>query len=86
MDWPGFECRCSCSVVNRCCARIASCQPCCHGLLLCPQDIAKRYPDGFPQLDPAEDMGITDPATISAIQEVSKLELQLVANPGKSQA
>jgi len=69
--------------VQFCCASIVSCQSCRHGLLLFPQDIAKRYPDGFPQLDPAEDMGISDPATISAVQEVNKLELQLVANPGR---
>lgn len=54
---------------------------CCVG---CLQDIAKRYPDGIPLLDPVNDMGINDPAVVAAIQNMNDLEQQLAKNPGAS--
>lgn len=52
-------------------------------LLAWLQDIAKRYPDGIPLLDPVTDMGIDDPTLVSAIQNMNELEQQLAKNPGK---
>lgn len=46
------------------------------------QDIAKRYPDGIPLLDPVTDMGIDDPTLVSAIQNMNDLEQKLAKNPG----
>jgi hypothetical protein len=53
------------------------------GLACLLQDIAKRYPDGIPLLDPVTDMGIDDPTLVSAIQNMNDLEQQLAKNPGK---
>jgi ATP-dependent RNA helicase DOB1 len=47
------------------------------------QDIAKKYPDGMPQLDPVNDMGIQDATVLSAIQQMDQLEQQLAKNPGE---
>lgn len=47
------------------------------------QDIAKKYPDGLPQLDPVTDMGIQDAGVLSAIQQMNELEQQLAKNPGE---
>lgn len=51
----------------------------CIGML---QDIAKRYPEGLPQLDPVQDLNITDPVVIDAAAEMNDLEQRLAKNPG----
>jgi hypothetical protein len=56
-------------------------------LLLCAfalvQDIAKKYPDGLPQLDPVTDMGVQEAGVMAAIQQMNVLEQQLAKNPGE---
>lgn len=47
------------------------------------QNIAEKYPDGMPQLDPVNDMGIQDAAVLGAIQQMNQLEQQLANNPGE---
>lgn len=51
--------------------------------LLCLQDMAARFPDGLPLLDPVEDMGITgDDQLMEAVKNMHSWEQQLVKNPG----
>lgn len=36
------------------------------------QEVGKRFPDGLPQLDPVEDMGIKDKAMGDTIKVIKK--------------
>lgn len=47
------------------------------------QKMGETYPDGLPLLDPVEDMNIRDdPELIAAVEQINRLEQQLVKNPG----
>ncbi len=53
-----------------------------HTCMHAGQDVARKYPDGLPRLDPVEDMGIEEPALLEAASKLEGLEAQLASNPG----
>lgn len=56
---------------------------CRRSVLASLRDIAKRYPDGLPKLDPIEDMGITDDDALrAAVKEAQEAQDKLVNNEG----
>lgn len=38
------------------------------------QEVEKRFPDGVPQLDPVQDMGIKDPALQEIVRKIEAFE------------
>jgi ATP-dependent RNA helicase DOB1 len=40
-----------------------------------------RCPDGFPKMDPCEDMGIQDESFLAAVQQLEEKEAELLAHP-----
>ncbi len=56
-----------------------------RSVLLQLQELIKRHQGGavggLPQLDPIEDMGITDPELMGAARKVQDLEAELQKNP-----
>lgn len=51
--------------------------------MLVLNDMLKKYADGFPRLDPIDDMGITDDEELQeAVRKTEELEKKLVNNPG----
>ena len=45
------------------------------------QEVEKRFPDGIPQLDPIEDMGIKDKNMMEAIKKTQAFEQRLHSHP-----
>ena len=45
------------------------------------QELEGKYPDGLPQLDPVEDLGIVDAEMSGAVRRSEALEARLAANP-----
>jgi ATP-dependent RNA helicase DOB1 len=44
-------------------------------------EVAKRFPDGLPLLDPVEDMKIADPVFLKNVQEIERYEHRLLHHP-----
>ena len=44
-------------------------------------EVKRRFPDGVPQLDPIENMGITDDSFKQLLRKIEVLESRLLANP-----
>ncbi|KAG1668859.1 hypothetical protein FOA52_004954 [Chlamydomonas sp. UWO 241] len=51
-----------------------------RSVLLQLQELLKKNPEGLPQLDPVEDMGITEPELIEAARRIQDLETTLSRN------
>lgn len=49
--------------------------------LLFAQELHKRYPEGLPELDPVEDMGIRNPALSNALADIKSMKAALRQNP-----
>ncbi|KAF6806630.1 ATP-dependent RNA helicase mtr4 [Colletotrichum sojae] len=45
------------------------------------REVHRRFPDGFPNLDPIENMGITDDSFRSLMRKIEMLEARLLTNP-----
>ncbi|MCO5558510.1 hypothetical protein L7F22_012095 [Adiantum nelumboides] len=45
------------------------------------EELQKRFPDGLPNLDPIEDMNITDPEFLKIVKEIEVEEQKLIAHP-----
>lgn len=45
------------------------------------QEVCKRFPQGFPQLDLCADMGIKDPAAVEVIRRIETLEHRMFKHP-----
>uniref|UniRef100_A0A0D6QTS0 Helicase C-terminal domain-containing protein n=1 Tax=Araucaria cunninghamii TaxID=56994 RepID=A0A0D6QTS0_ARACU len=52
-----------------------------QSVLMAVQELDKRFPKGFPKLDPIEDMGIDDPDFVNLVREVEEVEQKLLAHP-----
>lgn len=49
-------------------------------LLLSSQGLERQYPQGIPQLDPAEDMGLEEPRALAAAAKLRGLQARLRGN------
>uniref|UniRef100_A0A0C9RKJ1 TSA: Wollemia nobilis Ref_Wollemi_Transcript_13665_3749 transcribed RNA sequence n=1 Tax=Wollemia nobilis TaxID=56998 RepID=A0A0C9RKJ1_9CONI len=52
-----------------------------QSVLMAVQELDKRFPKGFPKLDPIEDMGIDDPDFVKLVREVEEVEQKLLSHP-----
>ncbi|KAI3803198.1 hypothetical protein L1987_31347 [Smallanthus sonchifolius] len=57
-----------------------------QNILLAVQELEKRFPQGLPKLNPVKDMGIEEPEFVDLVNQIEKLEQQLLSHPlNKSQ-
>ncbi|KAL7601550.1 hypothetical protein Lser_V15G23533 [Lactuca serriola] len=57
-----------------------------QSILLAVQELQKRFPQGLPKLNPVKDMGIEEPQFVDLVNQIEKLEQQLLSHPlNKSQ-
>ncbi|KAJ0673854.1 putative RNA helicase [Helianthus annuus] len=57
-----------------------------QNILLAVQELEKRFPQGLPKLNPVKDMGIEEPEFVELVNQIEKLEQQLLSHPlNKSQ-
>ncbi|KVH87955.1 hypothetical protein Ccrd_024697 [Cynara cardunculus var. scolymus] len=57
-----------------------------QSILLAVQELGKRFPQGLPKLNPVKDMGIEEPEFVHLVNQIEKLEQQLLSHPlNKSQ-
>ncbi|KAI3814768.1 hypothetical protein L1987_14412 [Smallanthus sonchifolius] len=57
-----------------------------QNILLAVQELETRFPQGLPKLNPVKDMGIEDPEFVDLVNQIEKLEQQLLSHPlNKSQ-
>ncbi|KAH6817310.1 RNA helicase [Perilla frutescens var. frutescens] len=52
-----------------------------HNVLLAVQQLEKRYPQGFPKLNPVKDMGVDEPEFVELANQMEELEQKLFTNP-----
>ncbi|XP_047320002.1 DExH-box ATP-dependent RNA helicase DExH10 [Impatiens glandulifera] len=52
-----------------------------QSILLALQELAKRFPQGLPKLNPVKDMGIDDPDIVQLVNQSEELEKKLFAHP-----
>ncbi|KAH6779236.1 RNA helicase [Perilla frutescens var. hirtella] len=52
-----------------------------HNVLLAVQQLEKRYPQGFPKLNPVKDMGVDEPEFVELANQIEELEQKLFTNP-----
>ncbi|XP_024386921.1 DExH-box ATP-dependent RNA helicase DExH10 [Physcomitrium patens] len=52
-----------------------------QSVLMAVQELERRFPDGFPKLDPVEDMGIDDEDFLKIVKEIEVEEKKLVSHP-----
>ncbi|XP_042003348.1 DExH-box ATP-dependent RNA helicase DExH10-like isoform X1 [Salvia splendens] len=52
-----------------------------HNVLLAMQQLEKRYPQGFPKLNPVKDMGIEEQEFIELASQIEELEQRLFTHP-----
>ncbi|XP_041999586.1 DExH-box ATP-dependent RNA helicase DExH10-like [Salvia splendens] len=52
-----------------------------HNVLLAMQQLEKRYPQGFPKLNPVKDMGIEDREFVELASQIEELEQKLFTHP-----
>ncbi|XP_076898325.1 DExH-box ATP-dependent RNA helicase DExH10-like [Bidens hawaiensis] len=50
-------------------------------ILLAVQELEKRFPQGLPKLNPVKDMGIEEPEFVDLVNQIEKLEQQLLSHP-----
>ncbi|XP_076910487.1 DExH-box ATP-dependent RNA helicase DExH10-like [Bidens hawaiensis] len=50
-------------------------------ILLAVQELEKRFPQGLPKLNPVKDMGIEEPEFVDLVNQIEKLEQQLLSQP-----
>ncbi|KAK9060592.1 hypothetical protein SSX86_021298 [Deinandra increscens subsp. villosa] len=57
-----------------------------QNILLAVQELERRFPQGLPKLNPVKDMGIEEPEFVDLVNQIMKLEQQLLSHPlNKSQ-
>ncbi|KAD6794873.1 hypothetical protein E3N88_05769 [Mikania micrantha] len=57
-----------------------------QNILLAVQELEKRFPHGLPKLNPVKDMGIEEPEFVDLVNQIERLEHQLLSHPlNKSQ-
>ncbi|KAK1414113.1 hypothetical protein QVD17_29854 [Tagetes erecta] len=57
-----------------------------QNILLAVQELEKRFPQGLPKLNPVKDMGIEEPEFVDLVNQIERLEQQLLSHPlNKSQ-
>ncbi|KAG0627922.1 hypothetical protein M758_2G238400 [Ceratodon purpureus] len=52
-----------------------------QSVFMAVQELERRFPDGFPKLDPIEDMGIDDEDFVKIVKEIEVEEKKLLAHP-----
>ncbi|XP_022888748.1 DExH-box ATP-dependent RNA helicase DExH10 [Olea europaea var. sylvestris] len=52
-----------------------------QSVLLAVQELEKRFPQGFPKLNPTKDMGIEDPEVVELVNQIEELEQKLFSHP-----
>ncbi|KAG6428501.1 hypothetical protein SASPL_112753 [Salvia splendens] len=52
-----------------------------HTVLLAVQQLEKRYPQGFPKLNPVKDMGVEEPEFVELASKIDELEHKLFIHP-----
>ncbi|KAF6167318.1 hypothetical protein GIB67_043179 [Kingdonia uniflora] len=52
-----------------------------QSILLAVQELATRFPQGFPKLNPVKDMGIQDPEFVQLVNQIEDLEKKLFDHP-----
>ncbi|KAL2538551.1 Superkiller viralicidic activity 2-like 2 [Forsythia ovata] len=52
-----------------------------QSVLLAVQELETRFPQGFPKLNPAKDMGIEDPEVVELVNQIEDLEQKLFSHP-----
>ncbi|CAI9760569.1 unnamed protein product [Fraxinus pennsylvanica] len=52
-----------------------------QSVLLAIQELEKRFPQGFPKLNPTKDMGIEDPEVVELVNQIEELEQKLFSHP-----
>lgn len=52
-----------------------------QNVLLAVQQLEKRYPQGFPKLNPVKDMGVDEPEFVELASQIEELEQKLFAHP-----
>ncbi|XP_057765888.1 DExH-box ATP-dependent RNA helicase DExH10-like [Salvia miltiorrhiza] len=52
-----------------------------HNVLLAVQQLEKRYPQGFPKLNPVKDMGVDEPEFVELASQIEELEQKLFTHP-----
>ncbi|KAK1417049.1 hypothetical protein QVD17_26171 [Tagetes erecta] len=52
-----------------------------QSILLAVQELEKRFPQGLPKLNPVKDMGIEEPEFVDLVNQIEKLEQQLLSHP-----
>lgn len=52
-----------------------------QSILLAVQELGKRFPQGLPKLNPVKDMGIEEPELVELVNQIEKMEQQLISHP-----
>ncbi|KAK9078937.1 hypothetical protein SSX86_002996 [Deinandra increscens subsp. villosa] len=52
-----------------------------RNILVAVQELEKRFPQGLPKLNPVKDMGMEEPEFVDLVNQIEKLEQQLLSHP-----